>query len=153
MTQCTADKAGTLWFGLKWYRSLSLQQVWNKTFCLGSSARASVHMALRHMASHYREQSALQPWAGGKLQQASSPFPNSDFQRLEKWSKNKKPQEAKGPLFRAHSTSLWPAPLWYSTILLKQQILTNVLRDMWWGKGCFHWEEAKLIFPIWWYHY
>lgn len=48
MTQCTADKAGTLWFGLKRYRSLSLQQVWNKTFCLGSSAWASVLLTEAH---------------------------------------------------------------------------------------------------------
>lgn len=124
------------------------------SFCLGSSARAPT--LLRHTASRYRERSALQPWAGRKQQQASSTFPTSDFQeqkRLEKRSKNKEPQEARTLLFRAHFTSLWPVPPWYSMILWKQQILTNVLRDMWWGKGCFHWEVAKLILPIWWYHY
>lgn len=96
--------------------------------------------------SRYGVRSALQPLAAGKQQ----PFPTSHFQeqkRLEKWSKNKEPQEAMTLLSRAHFTSLCLAPFWYSTILLKQQILTNSVGAMWWGKGCFHWEEAKLILP------
>lgn len=159
MTQCTADKAGKLWFGAKRCRSLRLQRVWNKTFCLGSSARAS---ALLTEAHGITRRGAINSTALIRWKATASLFtlphvrlPETDFSRdWKNEAKTRSPRRrGRALLFRVHSTSLWPAPIWYSTILLKQQILTNVLRDMWWGKGCFHWEEAKLIFPIWWYHY
>lgn len=119
-----------------------------------SPAKETVHKPLHRLTLW----AVISTTAFSGLKPTASLFtlPHLGFPGTEDAGKMKRNQGAPGGSDTAVQglfSSLWPAPLWYSTSLLEQQILTNVLRAMWWGKGCFHWEEAKLIFPIWWYHY
>lgn len=77
-----------------------------------------LHCSLRHLASHPREISptAFSGWKATALPHFRLP----GQKRLEKWNKNMESQETRPLLFGAHFTSLWPAPIWYSTILQKQ---------------------------------
>lgn len=95
VTQCTADKAGKMWFGLKQCRSLSIQQAWNKTFCLRSSARASALLSEAHGITlrGVISSTALSMW---KATASLFTLPHFRLPRTEEAGKMKQKQGAPG---------------------------------------------------------